>query len=75
MARYEVLVRSHFNQPRSRIVEAGEEIEHDGVPGSNLRPLDEPARKAVAKAQAEREKRAEAVEAKRRAIEAFGRQP
>ncbi len=44
MARYKVKEKSFID---NRIVEAGEEIEHDGIPHNNLEPLDKPAEKAA----------------------------
>ncbi len=44
MARYRVKEKSFIN---NALHEAGAEIEYDGVPHSNLEPLDAPARKAV----------------------------
>lgn len=42
MARYLVLEKSYINL---RIVEAGEEIEYDGLPSANLKPLDKAGEK------------------------------
>lgn len=47
MARYRVLERSYIND---RLVEAGEEVEFDGLPAHNLEPLDKAAKAAAAKA-------------------------
>lgn len=47
MAQYRVLSRSFIG---NRIVEEGEEVPYDGIPGSNLEPLDAEAKKAVAAA-------------------------
>lgn len=44
MAKYRVKEKSFINNV---MYEAGAEIEYDGVPHSNLEPIDAPARKAV----------------------------
>lgn len=46
MARYKVTARSYIN---NRIVEAGEEINFDGKPGSALEPVDAAAKAAKKK--------------------------
>lgn len=47
MARYRVLEKSYIND---RLVETGEEVEYEGLPGHNLEPLDKAAKAAAAKA-------------------------
>lgn len=47
MARYRVLERSFID---NRLVEPGEEVEYEGLPGHNLEPLDKAAKAAAAKA-------------------------
>lgn len=46
MATYKVLSRSFIND---RIYEPGTEVEYDGVPGSNLMPVDNAAKEAAKK--------------------------
>lgn len=53
MPRYRVNTRSFIGE---HLLEAGAEVEYDGVPGTNLDPLDAAAKKAVTKAEAERRK-------------------
>lgn len=53
MPRYRVNTRSFIGE---HLIEAGGEVEYDGVPGTNLDPLDAAAKKAVTKAEAERRK-------------------
>ena len=53
MPRYRVNTRSFIGE---HLVEEGGEVEYDGVPGTNLDPLDAAAKKAVTKAEAERRK-------------------
>lgn len=57
MAKYKVLEKSHIND---RVVDAGEEIEYDGLPSANLQPIDSDGKKAAkeAKKLAEAEKEA-----------------
>lgn len=45
MAKYRVKEKSFIN---NIVLDAGEQIEFDGVPHSNLEPLDKPAEKAAA---------------------------
>jgi hypothetical protein len=45
MPRYKVLEKSYIN---NRIVEAGEEVDYDGLPSGNLEPLDKAGQKAAA---------------------------
>lgn len=47
MARYRATERSFID---NRLVEAGEEVEYEGIPSANLEPLDKPAKAAAAKA-------------------------
>lgn len=46
MARYKVLAKSFIN---NSIVNPGDEVEYDGVPGKALEPVDEAAKAAAAK--------------------------
>jgi hypothetical protein len=45
VARYRVLERSYISD---RLVDAGEEVEYEGVPAHNLEPLDKAAKAARA---------------------------
>jgi hypothetical protein len=47
VARYRVLERSYISD---RLVDAGEEVEYEGVPAHNLEPLDKAAKAAAARA-------------------------
>lgn len=47
MAIYKVLERSYIND---KIVEVGDEVEYDGLPSSNLEPIDASAKKAAKEA-------------------------
>lgn len=53
MARYRVNTRSFFD----RLYDVGETVEYDGVPGTNLDPLDDAARAAKEAADAGRQRR------------------
>lgn len=46
MAKYEAKYRSFIG---GSVIEAGEQVEYDGIPGSNLIPLDDAAKAAVKK--------------------------
>ncbi len=48
MAKYKVLEKSYIND---RIVDAGEEIEYDGLPSTNLQPIDSVGKKAAKEAE------------------------
>ena len=48
MAKYKVLEKSYIND---RIVDAGEEIEYDGLPSTNLQPIDSDGKKAAKEAE------------------------
>ena len=56
-ARYRVRELSYID---NRLVDAGEEVVYDGLPGSNLEPLNDAA-EAAAAAKAEKQRRAPAV--------------
>ena len=47
MARYEVLEKSFLN---NSIVDVGAEVDYDGEPSANLKPLDKAAKAAAKKA-------------------------
>ena len=57
-AEYEVLKTSHIN---GRVVNAGEVVQYDGVPGRYLRPLNSAAKKAKEQADAIRKEQRAAV--------------